>query len=56
MSHWDEFQLVIVNDDFDTAVNDLAEIIGGNSEAYLSQREALKPLLKSLVDDPAGAS
>lgn len=49
MSHWDEFDYVIVNDDFDTAVNDLSEVVSGRGEALRRSRECLAPLLENLL-------
>ncbi len=49
MSHWNEFDYAVVNDDFDRAVNDLSKIIGGEGSAYASSRAELDPLLKNLL-------
>lgn len=50
MSHWNEFDYVIVNDDFDCAVKDLHELLRGNVEPYSPDRLALKPLLADLLE------
>ncbi len=50
MSHWDEFDYVIVNDDFATAVDQLREIITGGGEPYLGSRTGLNKLTGHLLD------
>ncbi|HVO44825.1 MAG TPA: guanylate kinase [Steroidobacteraceae bacterium] len=57
MSHWDEFDYVVVNDDFDRAVADLVRIVsecvsnpGTAAVPELSaQRPELQPLLRDLL-------
>ncbi len=49
MSHWNEFDYVIVNDDFDKAVNDLSQVLSGEGAAYASSRPELAPLLDNLL-------
>ena len=49
MSHYDEFDYVIVNDDFDRAVADLKRIIDGSGEDLKSTRTELRPLLAELL-------
>jgi len=49
MSHYDEFDYVVVNDDFDRAVADLKRIVDGNGEDLKSGRTELKPLLGELL-------
>ncbi len=49
MSHWDEFDYVVVNDDFERAVTDLGRIVDGDGEDLAADREVLKPLLADLV-------
>jgi guanylate kinase len=49
MSHYDEFDYVVVNDDFDRAVADLERIIEGKGEDLKSSRPELKPLLAELL-------
>jgi guanylate kinase len=50
MSHYAEFDYVVVNDDFATAVADLKRIIEGRGEDLTSTRPALKPLLAELLE------
>src|SRR5262245_8185413 len=49
MSHWDEFDYVVVNDDFDRATGDLVAIVEGRGDALLAARPALTPLLENLL-------
>jgi guanylate kinase len=50
MSHWREFEYVVVNDDFDRAVDALAEIVAGRGEALVAGRPELAPVLANLLD------
>jgi guanylate kinase len=49
MSHWSEFDYVVVNDDFERAVTDLGRIVDGDGEDLAANRKSLKPLLSELV-------
>jgi len=49
MSHWNEFDYVVVNDDFERAVTDLGRIAEGDGEDLRADRKSLKPLLAELV-------
>jgi guanylate kinase len=49
MSHYNEFDYVVVNDDFERAVADLKRIIEGAGEDLRSDRRELKPLLAELL-------
>jgi guanylate kinase len=49
MSHWKEFDYVVVNEHFQEAVADLVRIIAGESEDLRSDRKALEPLLRELL-------
>lgn len=49
MSHYREFDYVVVNDDFQRAVADLKRIIEGGGENLRSSRPELKPLLQELL-------
>jgi len=49
MSHYNEFDYVVVNDDFDRAVADLKRIIEGPAEDLRSSRPELEPLLAELL-------
>lgn len=50
MSHWEEFDCVVVNDNFDQAVDELARIVAGEGEAYRAGRPELTPLLANLLE------
>ena len=52
MSHYREFDYVVVNDDFDRAVADLKRIIEGKGEDLKSGRPGLEPLLAELLAEP----
>ncbi len=49
MSHYREFDYVVVNDDFAQAVGDLRRIVAGRAEDLSSARPALAPLLGELL-------
>lgn len=49
MSHWSEFDYVVVNDDFERAVGDLGRIIEGNAEDLRAPRPQLQALLAGLL-------
>jgi guanylate kinase len=49
MSHWSEFNYVVVNEDFERAVDDLASIVEGRGEALRAPRPQLTPLLRDLI-------
>ena len=49
MSHYNEFDYVVVNDDFDRAVADLKRIIEGQAPDLKGSRPGLEPLLKDLL-------
>ena len=49
MSHWNEFDYAVVNDDFERAVTDLARIVEGQAEHLRATRPALAPLLAELL-------
>jgi guanylate kinase len=52
MSHYREFDYVVVNDDFATAVAELKRIIAGEGEALRSDRPQLAPLVAELLAGP----
>ncbi len=49
MTHWQEFDYVVVNDDFEHAVGDLIRIVSGRGEDLRAGRSAVQPLLQELV-------
>ena len=51
MSHWDEFDYVIVNDDLNRAVADLEAVLAGEGEAFSTANEALREAVRRIVGD-----
>ena len=49
MSHWCDFDYVVVNADFDQAVAELAAIAAGRGQASRADRPALKPVVSALL-------
>jgi guanylate kinase len=49
MSHYREFDYVVVNEDFDKAVGELRRIVAGGGEDLTAARPGLAPLLKELL-------
>jgi guanylate kinase len=52
MSHYREFDYLVVNDDFARAVSDLRRIVAGRAEDLRSARPELAPLLGELLSPP----
>lgn len=52
ISHYEEFDYTIVNDDFATALADLRRIIAGPAPDLASDRPSLTPLLTQLLGRP----
>lgn len=49
MSHWREFDYIVINDDFDNAVNDLSGIFAGRTDDYVSERQEVRELVAQLL-------
>jgi guanylate kinase len=49
MSHWKEFDYVVINDSFDQAVTDLTRVMTGQGEDLRATRPSLDPLLRDLL-------
>jgi len=49
MSHWKEFDYVVVNDDFERALEDLTRIVESHGEQLRADRPALMPLIAELL-------
>jgi guanylate kinase len=49
MSHWQEFDYVVVNDDFERAVEDLTHIVDALGAPLRADRPALRPLIAELL-------
>jgi guanylate kinase len=52
MTHYEEFDYTIVNDDFATALADLRRIVAGPAPDLASDRPGLAPLLTQLLGGP----
>jgi guanylate kinase len=52
MSHYSEFDFVVVNDDFDQAVAQLAQIVAGEGARLAASRPELAPVTANLLDFP----
>lgn len=52
MSHWQEFNYVVVNDNFEQAVDELVAIVQGSGEAYRVPRPDLTSVLANLLEFP----
>jgi len=49
MSHWNEFDYVIVNDRFEKALKDLGAIVAGRGQALATRRPELKRVIRALL-------
>ncbi len=49
MSHWEEFDFIIINDDIDLAVTELESVFGGRAEANVVRNEALRARVKNIA-------
>ncbi|HVN43047.1 MAG TPA: guanylate kinase [Steroidobacteraceae bacterium] len=49
MAHWREFDYVVVNDDFSSALNDLEDIVLGRGESLRGDRPALAEVTATLL-------
>jgi guanylate kinase len=49
MSHWSEFDYIVVNDDFERAIVDLTRVVDGKGELLRANRPALGLLLTELL-------
>jgi len=49
MSHWREFDYVVVNDDFEHALSELSAIVTGRGQASRADRAGLKPIVDALL-------
>ena len=50
MSHWDEFDYVIFNDDLDQAVADLEAVLAGRGNASATTNPAVRKAAEALLD------
>lgn len=51
MSHWDEFDYVILNDDLDNAVADLESVLAGRGEACSTGAPSVRDAVTAIVTD-----
>jgi len=49
MSHWDEFDHVIINDDLNRAISDLEDVLAGEGEATATTNEALRRAVEGII-------
>jgi guanylate kinase len=49
MSHWDEFDYVVINDDLDNAVADLEAVLAGQGEHLATSNEALRRAVAAIT-------
>jgi guanylate kinase len=49
MSHWDEFDHVIINDDLNQAIADLEEVLAGKGDATATSNKALRRAVKRII-------
>jgi guanylate kinase len=49
MSHWDEFDYVVINDDFERATSDLEAIASGRGESLTRGRAEVQTLVRKLL-------
>jgi len=54
MTHWHEFDHVVVNDDFAAALSQLQEVVAGRGEATRKDRAGLAELAAALTAEGAG--
>lgn len=50
MSHWDEFDYVVINDDLDKAVAELEAVLAGHGAAQASSNTDLRRAISAIVD------
>ena len=50
MTHWDEFDYVIINDELNQAIADLEAVLDGNGEASSTQNVALRRAVSKIID------
>lgn len=49
MTHWKEFDYIVVNDDFDEALRQLTAIVAGNGDAFTRERPELRGTIAKLL-------
>jgi guanylate kinase len=51
MTHWDEFDYVVINDDFNHALSSLANIIDDKGEGFERERPELSAIVAGLLEE-----
>ncbi len=49
MTHWDEFDFVIINDDLDTAVGEMEAILHGKGDTNLASKPELRQKVEKII-------
>jgi guanylate kinase len=49
MSHWDEFDYVIINDDLETAIDELEAILRGGQDSNKTSNPALRKRVSAIL-------
>jgi guanylate kinase len=49
MTHWDEFDHLIVNDDFDAALGQLEAVIGGADQSHRTELPAVRAAAEAIL-------
>jgi guanylate kinase len=49
MSHWDEFDHVIINDDLNRAISDLEDVLAGKGDASSTSNETLRRAVERII-------
>jgi guanylate kinase len=50
ISHWDEFEFIVVNDDFDAALEDISSIVRNGAPAREGQAERISEILADFLE------
>ena len=50
MTHWHEFEHVVVNDDFEAAAGRLAAIVGGSGDAFRTDSAKVRAAAQAILD------
>jgi guanylate kinase len=53
MTHWREFDYVVINDDFERAAAELADVVRGRGEEARSGRPGLAGFVSALIGEPS---
>jgi guanylate kinase len=53
MTHWREFDYVVINDDFERAAAELADVVRGRGEEARSGRPVLAGFVSTLIGEPS---